>query len=157
AIARRAVAEGASVMIHGRDRERGEALVTELAPHAALTVEDIADPAAPARMIAGTIAAFGRLDALVNNAALVTRSNLQTTDVAFFDRMMAVNVRAPMLLIQAAFPHLKSSRGVVLNIGSVNGYCGEANLLAYSISKGGLMTLSRNLADALGRDGVRVN
>ncbi len=45
----------------------------------------------------------------------------------------------------------------MLNIGSVNGYCGEANLLAYSISKGGLMTLSRNLADALGRDGVRVN
>jgi NAD(P)-dependent dehydrogenase (short-subunit alcohol dehydrogenase family) len=53
--------------------------------------------------------------------------------------------------------HLKATRGCVLNIGSVNGYCGEANLLAYSISKGGLMTLSRNLADALGRDGVRVN
>jgi NAD(P)-dependent dehydrogenase (short-subunit alcohol dehydrogenase family) len=49
------------------------------------------------------------------------------------------------------------SRGSVLNIGSINAYCGEANLLAYSISKGALMTLSRNLADALGCSGVRVN
>ena len=48
-------------------------------------------------------------------------------------------------------PHLKATQGCVLNIGSVNGYCGEANLLAYSMSKGGLMTMSRNLADALGR------
>ena len=71
--------------------------------------------------------------------------------------MIAINVRAPLLLIQAAVPHLKARAGCVLNIGSINGYCGEANLLAYSISKGGLMTLSRNLADALGRDGVRVN
>src|SRR5204862_1088001 len=98
-----------------------------------------------------------KLDALVNNAASVQRSNLSNTDVALFDKLIAINLRAPMLLIQAALPHLKQTRGAVLNIGSVNGYCGEANLLAYSISKGGLMTMSRNLADALGRDGVRVN
>ena len=60
-------------------------------------------------------------------------------------------------MIQAALPHSEADRAAVLNIGSINGYCGEANLLAYSISKGGLMTLSRNLADALGRDEVRVN
>jgi NAD(P)-dependent dehydrogenase (short-subunit alcohol dehydrogenase family) len=70
---------------------------------------------------------------------------------------MAVNVRAPLLLIRAAFPHLKRTRGCVLNIGSINAYTGEGNLLAYSISKGALMTLSRNLADALCYDGVRVN
>ncbi|HEV3138385.1 MAG TPA: SDR family oxidoreductase, partial [Pirellulales bacterium] len=99
----------------------------------------------------------GKLDAVVNNAASVQRSNLSNTDAALFDAIMAINVRAPMLIIQAALPQLKRTMGCVLNIGSVNGYCGEANLLAYSISKGGLMTLSRNLADALGRDGVRVN
>jgi len=93
----------------------------------------------------------------VNNAASVERSNLQTTDVALFDRIIATNVRAPLLLIQAALPHLQKTQGCVLNIGSINGYCGEPNLLAYSISKGGLMTLSRNLGDALPRDGVRVN
>ena len=138
-------------------RSAGEALVAELAGRAALHVDDIADPAAPARMVAAAIKAFGKLDALVNNAATVERSNLANTDAALFDEMMAINVRAPLLLIQAASPHLKQTKGCVLNIGSINGYCGEANLLAYSISKGGLMTLSRNLADALGRDGVRVN
>lgn len=157
AIARRAVVEGAQVLIHGRDAERGQKLVDELNGRAALHVDDIADPAAPARMVAAAIAAFGKLDAVVNNAAAVTRSNLSNTDVALFDRLMAVNVRAPLLLIQAAVPYLKQTQGCVLNIGSLNGYCGEANLLAYSISKGALMTLSRNLADALGRDQVRVN
>jgi NAD(P)-dependent dehydrogenase (short-subunit alcohol dehydrogenase family) len=157
AIARRVVAEGGRVLIHGRDATRGKALVAELGDRAALHVDDIADPAAPARMIAAAVKAFGKLDALVNNAASVKRSNLQNTDAVLFDQLMATNVRAPLLLIQAAVPHLKATHGCVLNIGSVNGYCGEANLLAYSISKGGLMTLSRNLADALGRDGVRVN
>lgn len=156
-IARRAMAEGARVLIHGRDEERGRALVTEFGHRAAFHRDDIADPAAPARMIAAAIQAFGRLDALVNNAASVQRSNLETTTVEFFDKMIAINVRAPLLLIQAAVPQLKASRGAVLNIGSLNGYCGERNLLAYSISKGGLMTLSRNLGDALAFEGVRVN
>ena len=70
---------------------------------------------------------------------------------------MATNVRAPLLLIRAAYPHLKRSEGCVLNIGSINGYSGESNLVAYSISKGALMTLSRNLADALCYEKIRVN
>lgn len=156
-IARRAVAEGARVLIHGRDQERGRALVAELSGRAAFHRDDIADPAAPARMVAAAIHEFGRLDALVNNAASVQRSNLGNTTVELFDTIVAINVRAPLLLIQAAAPHLKQTRGAVLNIGSLNGYCGESNLLAYSISKGGLMTLSRNLGDALAFDGVRVN
>ncbi len=156
-IARRAVAEGARVLIHGRDEQRGRALVEELAPNAALHVDDIADPAAAPRMVEAAIRAFGKLDALVNNAASVQRSNLSNTDVALFDKIIAINLRAPMLLIQAAVEHLKQSRGCVLNIGSLNGYCGERNLLAYSLSKGGLMTLSRNLGDALAFEGVHVN
>jgi NAD(P)-dependent dehydrogenase (short-subunit alcohol dehydrogenase family) len=157
AIARRAVAEGARVLVHGRDEKRGRALVAQLGDRTALHVDDIADPAAPGRIVAAAVAAFGKLDTLVNNAASVKRSNLSNTDVALFDHMIATNLRAPLLMIQAALPHLKQTQGCVLNIGSVNGYCGEANLLAYSLSKGGLMTLSRNLADALARDGVRVN
>ncbi len=156
-IARRAVAEGAQVLVHGRDEQRGRALVAELGSQAALHVDDIADPAAPRRIVAAAIKAFGRLDALVNNAASVQRSNLSNTTVELFDRIIAINLRAPLLLIQAAAEHLRQTRGAVLNIGSLNGYCGEANLLAYSLSKGGLMTLSRNLGDALAFDGVRVN
>ncbi len=157
AIARRALAEGARVVFHGRDAKRGRALADEYADRAALAIDDLADPAAAPRIIQTAIAAFGRLDGIVNNAAHVTRSDLASTDAAFFDRMMAVNVRAPLLLIRAAIDHLKASRGCVLNIGSINAYTGEGNLLAYSISKGALMTLSRNLADTLCYDGVRIN
>ena len=72
--------------------------------------------------------------------------------------MLAVNTIGPFLLIQAALPHLTNQHGCVLNIGSVNAYSGEPNLLAYSISKGALMTLTRNLGDTLHREnGVRVN
>ncbi|MEX2172061.1 MAG: oxidoreductase [Pirellulales bacterium] len=156
AIARRCVAEGARVLVHGRDRKRGEELVAELGTSARLHVDDLADPAAAKRIVSAAVESWGRIDALVNNAATVSRSNLHTTTPEFFDQMIAINLRAPFLLIQAAHKWLKETRGAVLNIGSVNAYCGEANLLPYSMSKGGLMTMSRNLADALGPEQIRV-
>ena len=73
---------------------------------------DLADPAAPPKLVDAAIKAFGRLDGLVNNAASVARSDLHATDAAFFDKMMAVNVRAPLLLIRAAYPHLKAIAGL---------------------------------------------
>lgn len=157
ATARRFVAEGARVVVHGLERELGEAVVRELGSAAVLHIDDLADPAAPQRLMKAALETFGRIDGIVNNAAWIVRSNIETTDAALFDRCMAINVRAPLLLVQAALPHLKQSQGAVLNIGSINGYCGEANQLAYSISKGALITLTRNLADAFGRDRVRVN
>ncbi len=156
AIARRCLKEGARVLLHGRDIERGRKIAEEFPGRTAFHNDDLADPAAPRRIIQAAINAFGRIDALVNNAAWVVRSDLTSTDAEMFDRVMAINVRAPMLLIQAAYDHLKKSQGAVVNIGSINAYSGESNLLAYSISKGGLMTLSRNLADALCYDGIRV-
>ena len=157
AMARRFVAEGARVLVHGLERELGEAVVRDLGSAVSLHIDDLADPEAPSRIVDAALRAFGRFDAIVNNAAWIIRSNIETTDAALFDRCMAINVRAPLLLIKAALPQLKQSQGAVLNIGSVNGYCGESNQLAYSISKGALMTLTRNLADAFGRDRVRVN
>jgi NAD(P)-dependent dehydrogenase (short-subunit alcohol dehydrogenase family) len=158
AIAERCVAEGARVLVHGIDRADGEALVKKIgAGKAALHLDDLADPTSPGRIVAAAFAAFGRIDGLVNNAAIVARTNLETTNVAFFDRMMAVNLRAPVFLIQAALPHLKASEGSVLNIGSINALSGQANLLDYSLSKGALQTLSRNLANAHCNDRVRFN
>lgn len=157
AIARRVLAEGGRVVIHGRDAERGQALAAECGDRASFVNADLADPAAPPKIIEATLKAFGQLDGLVNNAASVARNDLHATDAAFFDKMMAINVRAPLLLVRAAYPHLKASQGCVLNIGSINAYSGEGHLLAYSISKGGLMTMSRNLADALCYEGIRVN
>ena len=157
AMARRFVAEGARVVIHGLDQQAGEAVAKSLGDRAVLHICDLAKPQAAGELVAFAVEKFGRLDALVNNAAYIPRSNLFTTDAELFDRTMAINVRAPMLLIQAAFPHLKQSRGAVLNIGSVNVYTGESNLLPYSISKGAMMTLTRNLADAHAVDHVRFN
>ncbi len=157
AIAERAVAEGAQVLVHGIDRADGQAVVEKLGPATALHLDDLLDPASPARIVTAAMKAFGRIDAVVNNAAIVMRSNLASTSAEFFDRMMAINVRAPLLLIQAAFPHLKAGEGCVLNIGSINAHGGQPNLLDYSLSKGALQTLSRNLANAHATDRVRVN
>lgn len=157
AIAERAVNEGARVLVHGIDGAAGEKVVASLGSGAALHLDDLIDPACAPRIVAAAVKAFGRVDAVVNNAALVARNTLATMDASSFDRMMAINVRAPLLLIQAAFAQLKQQRGCVLNIGSVNALSGEATLLEYSISKGALQTLSRNLANAHATDGVRVN
>lgn len=157
AIAERVVAEGGRVLVHGIDRTEGEAIVSRLGVAAALHCADLADPAGIPGIVAAAVTAFGRVDGLVNNAAVVVRNNLRTTDAAHFDAVMAVNVRAPLLLIQAALPELVRSHGSVLNIGSINAYSGESELLDYSISKGGLLTLSRNLANALAPERVRVN
>jgi NAD(P)-dependent dehydrogenase (short-subunit alcohol dehydrogenase family) len=156
AIARRCAAEGASVLVHGRDLEQGERIAAELG--APVVIADLADPATPQRLVDEAVAAFGKLDGLVNNAAFVFRGGLDQTTPELFDRVMTVNCRAPLFLIKAALPHLALTHGAVVNIGSVNAYCGEENLLPYSISKGALMTLSRNLGDSLMRHQlVRIN
>ncbi len=157
AIAERCVREGAEVLVHGIDQTQGQEVVAVLGDQAVLHLDDLMDPAAAGRIVAAAVRAFGRIDGLVNNAAVVVRSNLSTTSADFFDRVMAVNVRAPLLLIQAAMDELKKTRGRVLNIGSVNAHSGEPQLLDYSISKGALQTLSRNLANAHAGDGVRIN
>jgi len=156
AIARRCVAEGAQVLIHGLEEDLGREMVNELGDAASLHIDDLADPDSPQRIVDATVNAFGKVDALVNNAAWVTRADLEQTDAALFDKVMAVNVRAPMLLIKAARAHLKHAQGAVLNIGSINGLGGESNLLPYSISKAALQTLSRNLADALREERIRI-
>jgi len=159
AIARRCVREGAKVVIHGLEEDLAAATLAEIGPgNAVAHVEDLTVPGCPLRLVTLALQAYGRLDGAVNNAAVVASGNIQDTDAASFVRMLEVNTVAPFLLIQAALPHLARTRGAVVNIGSVNAYCGEPNLLPYSVSKGALTTLTRNLGDTLHRThGVRVN
>ncbi len=159
AIALRCVAEGAKVVIHGLEEEWGKEVVNELGEkNAVLHISDLSLDGSPEKLVEAAINAFGKLDAVVNNAAIVASSNIQSTDKAYLQRLLNVNTIAPFLLIKAALPYLTTQHGCVLNIGSVNAYSGEPNLLAYSISKGGLMTMTRNLGDTLHREnGVRVN
>ena len=137
----------------------GEQLVQELGEeNAALHIEDLTRDGCPQRLVEFAVTRFGKLDAVVNNAALIATGTIRDTDAARFSEFLAINTLAPYLMIQAALPHLRDARGCVLNIGSVNAHSGEPELLPYSVSKGALMTMTRNLGDTLFReDGVRVN
>lgn len=159
AIAIRCAAEGARLVIHGLEQNWGEEVAAAIGhDKTALHIEDISNDGAPQRLVNLALEKFGRLDAIVNNAAIVASSNIHTTDAEFLRKILEVNSIAPYLLIRAALPHLTATRGCILNIGSVNAWSGEPNLLAYSISKGALMTMTRNLGDTLHREnGVRVN
>lgn len=159
AIAIRCVAEGASLVIHGLEQDLGEAVVEQFEEgKAVLHIEDITNEGAPERLVNLAIQTFGKLDAVVNNAAIVASSNLQTTDLDFLRRILEVNTIAPFALIKAALPFLSKEHGCVLNIGSVNAWSGEPNLFAYSVSKGALTTMTRNLGDTIFRENaVRVN
>ena len=159
AIAQRCVAEGAKVVVHGLEEEWGLQLVDALgAENAVLHIENLSNDGVAGRLVEKAMKHFGRVDAIVNNAAIVASSDVNTTDKTFLQRLFEVNSIFPLLLIKASLPELSRRHGAVLNIGSVNAYSGEPNLLAYSMSKGALMTLTRNLGDSLHRDhGVRVN
>jgi len=159
AIAKRCVAEGAKVIIHGLEEDLGKEVLTELGTDKALLhIEDLRNDGCPARLVDLALSTFGRLDAVVNNAALVAPGNIHDTDAEKFLKFISINTLAPFLLIQAALPHLRAAKGCVLNIGSINAWSGEPDLLPYSISKGALMTMTRNLGDSLMRDeGVRIN
>jgi len=162
AIAVRCAVEGARVVVHGLEADLVAAVVADLnaggSGVAVGHVEDLTAEGCPERLVSLAISSFGRLDGVVNNAAIITTGDIRSTDAASFNRTLAVNTLAPLRLIQTALPHLAATRGSVLNIGSVNAYCGESILLPYSISKGALMTLTRNLGDVLFREeGIRVN
>lgn len=157
AIAIRAVAEGAKVLIHGIEKDDGQRVVEQLGKNAALFIADLSDPATPQKIVDSAITAFGKIDAVVNNAAIIERNNLLQLTPEAFTKTITINLRSALFLIQAAFPHLKKSEGCVLNIGSINAYSGESSLLAYSIGKAGLQTMTRNLANAHGGDKVRFN
>ena len=161
AIAKYCLAEGAQVLIHGLEPDLAEQTQQELDSEklrTAVLIQDLSEPDAAEKIIQGALDVFGKIDALVNNAAIVGTGNIHDTDEAKFDHFMSINVRAPFFLIKALVPHLEKTKGNIVNIGSINAYCGEPELLPYSMAKGALQTMSRNLGDTLHREnGIRVN
>jgi NAD(P)-dependent dehydrogenase (short-subunit alcohol dehydrogenase family) len=152
---------GAAVIIHARDQDAAQAAVTRLeaAGHDCSAVSaDLRDVGACRQMMHVGIAWKGGLDVLVNNAGMVDRGYLEDAPVELWDDVMAVNLRAPFLCLQEAVKSMKiRGGGSIVNIGSVNAYVGAPKLGPYSVSKGGLMTLTRNAASALNRYKIRVN
>jgi NAD(P)-dependent dehydrogenase (short-subunit alcohol dehydrogenase family) len=160
-IAEHFAALGARVLVHGLEAEAGERIVAGIRARggqAAFAAGDVAEEAVCRRLIQTAVDTFGALDVLVNNAGIYTRASIGTATVAFWDRMLAINLRAPFILMQAAIaPMTARGGGSIVNIGSINAYVGMDTLGPYSVSKGGLMTLTRNAAQEFGRHRIRVN
>jgi len=163
AAARRAAEWGAAgIVLVDRDADHGARTTAELealGTRARFIRAELADAEAPARIIDFAEQTFGRLDGLVNAAASTERGGLLDATAGFIDRLHAVNVRAPFLLMQGAATLMRRDgiAGAIVNILSVNAYCGAENLAAYSATKGALATLTRNAANTLRRDRIRVN
>lgn len=99
----------------------------------------------------------GRLDALVNNAAFQANLPVHETPDAVFDEVLTTNLRAPFQLIREFTPHLRATRGAVVNVSSVHAVATSANVAAYAVSKGGLVALTRSTAIDLAPFGIRCN
>jgi NAD(P)-dependent dehydrogenase (short-subunit alcohol dehydrogenase family) len=162
-VARAAAAAGAeAIVLVGRDAARGAAAADEVArPGAsALFVQaDLADPASPGKIFESAIARFGRIDALVNAAALTDRGGLLDADPALWDRLYAVNARAPFFLMQFVANALRARRqpGAVVNILSMHSHGGVPSLAVYGSTKAALAALTKNAAHALRFNRIRVN
>ncbi len=158
AIAHACIQEGAQVLLVDRNETGLHESQRILGEHSKIHVDDLLDPESAPRIVNSVLSQYGALDGVVNNAALLTRSTIETTTPDLFDRVVNVNAKAPLLLIQAGLEYLAQSKGSVVNIGSINAHCGEEPLLAYSMSKGALMTMTRNLGNSLHMQyGIRVN
>jgi NAD(P)-dependent dehydrogenase (short-subunit alcohol dehydrogenase family) len=157
-------AEGARVMV--ADIAAGEEVAAEIAAkHGANSVTsavtDVSDEAAVKTLVAATMARFGRIDVLVNNAALfapLQETKCTEIDAELWDRVMAVNLRGPFLMVKHVAPHMTAQGyGKIINIGSGTAYRGIPWMLHYVTSKGGIMAFTRALARELGEHGIRVN
>ncbi len=122
-------------------------------------VVDLSDQAAPGQVLAETVERFGKADGLVNAAGVTTRASFLSGSASQFDAIIAVNLRAPFLLMSELIRHLvgRGAAGSVVNIQSMNAHCGAADLAIYAASKGGLQVLTKNAAAAHMADRIRVN
>lgn len=154
--------EGAQVALIDQSRERAQATAAEIeaASGAAIVrVGDVTKPDDCAACVAETVAAFGKLDILVNNVGIAGAAQpLEQLDEAEWDRVLAVNLKSAMLMSKAAMPQLRSAKpGAIVNISSISGMRGTAGAFAYAASKAGMEAFTRSLATAYGRAGVRAN
>ena len=151
---------GASVVVHGPDLASAASTADSMrsAGDVDAVAGDLSGVDACRQVIGDVVQRRGGIDILVNNAATVARAALENATVEQWDIIMAVNLRAPFLLLQEAVRSMKTrGGGSIVNIGSINAYVGLPQLGPYSVSKGGLMTMTKNAALALGRYRIRVN
>jgi NAD(P)-dependent dehydrogenase (short-subunit alcohol dehydrogenase family) len=159
AAAERLIERGASVAVNVRDRDRAEALARELGPRTIPIPGDVAAEGVPEELARHTLERFGRIDILVNNAALPLTTRFEAITPEEWRRALEVNLTAPFLLIRAVLPAMKAQRyGRIVNVSSTAGRMvstlGGAH---YTATKTGLLGLTRAAAKELGKYGITVN
>jgi NAD(P)-dependent dehydrogenase (short-subunit alcohol dehydrogenase family) len=157
--ARRLVAEGAQVVIADIDEHRAASTASDIG---GLAVQvDVSNPESVARMVDVSVEQFGRIDVLINNAAVFGKLEYQPIEdisVEVFDRVMAVNVRGVFLCCQAVVPLMKRiGYGKIINIASGTLLSGVPNFVHYVASKGAVFAMTRTLSRELGPFGITVN
>ena len=150
----RLAAEGASVVLADLESRGGEDVASQIVRNGGsghFQVTDVRIEDHCWRAVEAAVRQFGGLDVLVNNAGIYPRSTLEQTTEEFWDKMLAINLKGPFLLCKHAVPSMRQrGGGSIVNTGSVHGLGGAGNLFAYSVSKGGLLTMTKNLAVRFG-------
>ncbi|WP_426141885.1 SDR family oxidoreductase [Pseudomonas sp. DWP3-1-2] len=152
------ITEGWQVVLADVDRARGARVADTLGEHVVFIGMDVASEEQVAEGVAQVIGRFGRLDALVCNAAVADPRNttLESLSLAHWNRVLAVNLNGPMLLAKHCAPYLRAHCGSIVNLTSTRARQSEPDTEAYAASKGGLMALTHALAISLGPE-IRVN
>jgi meso-butanediol dehydrogenase/(S,S)-butanediol dehydrogenase/diacetyl reductase len=149
-------AEGARVVATGRSAERLAGIAADAGAETVVT--DLAEPGAGRRVVAEAIDRLGSLDVVVNNAGVAIDAPVLDTTDEVWRATLAVNLDAAFEVAQAAARHMVTRRrGAIVNVASIDAFVPEAPLLAYNVSKAGLVALTRTFALELGHLGVRVN
>ena len=152
----------AGIVISGRNADRGTAVARSLSTNGCRSIfveAELADIEACRGIVRRCDEEFGRVDGLVNSAACTERGTLEDTSPEHWDKIMAINVRAPFLLMQESVRLMKraGNGGSIINILSVSAHGGQPKLTPYSVSKGALATLTKNAGHSLMPDRIRVN
>lgn len=154
ATAARLRADGLDVLLVDRDEE---VAATAAALGAASLMLDVAAPDAGTRIAQAALAAFGRIDLLVNNAGIGGSRRLDQSDDALIARFLDVNLGAVLRVTRDVLPHLPRPGGRVVNVASIFGIAGHPGTMAYAVAKAGVAQATRTLAAELGPVGIRVN
>lgn len=162
AIAVKIAQMGADVILFGGNNlsklEKTAAAVRNLGKRAEIIAGDLTDVSFIESGFNKALELFGKVDILINNAGVATQGSLENTSIDAFDKIMAINVRAPYALIKCALPTLKKSdRASIINIASVVAHAGYPNQSAYAASKHALLGFTKSLAAEVYKDGVRVH
>lgn len=157
----RLAAEGVRVVMIDIDEKGGKETLATIQGQGGEAIFQLADVSQTRQCqmaVQKTVDTFGGLDILLNNAGIFPRAFLEETTEDFWDKMVGINLKGPFFLCKFAVPIMrKRGGGSIINTGSVHGLGGDSRLAAYAVSKGGLLTMTKNLAVGLAKDKIRVN